>query len=930
MPPGLPSNRQHIVKRQCPCTGFALVISIVLMAFVVLLLVSLTSIVQVETSMSIVNNRQQQARTNALLGLKIAIGELQKQTGPDARVTAKAAILDSDPGVEDIVDVAHPYWTGVWKTDPATGGKELLTWLVSGNERLSPDSGDFLRAETTQLDDTNSVVLVETGVASETVRAKRVESDNGHYAYWVSGEQSKAKINRVDDSVAAAAASDDFPRTLARQYQFPHLNLVSQPMLPDTVNRVQTLEQMPVALGLSAVASDDFKQYFHDVTTVSEGLLTDTAAGGLKVDLSALLATALPTAYDGQPIYVAPEDIRDDVWATQSPTWNYLKAYYDLREDVLDDGKLTPRPGNANAPGISPVIAMFSFGFSGGLYVDGASTDDNRIFYNLFPKLVLYNPYNVTLKGRDYALVLWGNQVATGELGGITGYFPVFKGQVHHNGTSSEKFYHTGQGFVHAPKGGGGDANSRTNKEEPGLPPSQHAAYPPHFIVQCPDIPPGQAVIMMPAVASANYDRFGDHANILTNNNNEFSFRWFTNTWLTQGSGSEGDSGGEDGDGGVNDFVIWKVHKASTTQKVYLDATLLDPDYLYTDALWSNPVNIENQRYLLRDRDSDFYDHVYQLTGRVPIRVSEYTGANDTDTSVYGALHVDAMEFATWSAYGFLAQSEGHGEMIRPYANFNLRAKDLDAANIANADGDFAHSFYEAYGVNPAQAPALDFFDDGTKVYVGGGFSALSGGVESFILYDVPADAEGLYSLGQLQHMKVSEHFDEPGYAIGNSWASPFIERNEVYREGAGDEHGLTGYLGNVDYSNVDISYLLNEALWDKYFFSTITNIGQEGDAAFHAPVNPAIRFFDLEGADDLTFADPADNAQYLYVNGAFNVNSTSVVAWEAVLSALNGIVLPQIGTTRLAYPFFPLPRPGLRLDKSLGGLPRADPGRNP
>jgi hypothetical protein len=118
----------------------------------------------------------------------------------------------------------------------------------------------------------------------------------------------------------------------------------------------------------------------------------------------------------------------------------------------------------------------------------------------------------------------------------------------------------------------------------------------------------------------------------------------------------------------------------------------------------------------------------------------------------------------------------------------------------------------------------------------------------------------------------------------------------------------------------VDVSYLLNQALWDGYFFSTITNIGLEGDTAFHAPVNPMIRFFNLERSD-YTFEDATSNAQSLYVNGAFNVNSTSTVAWEAVLSALNGVVLPDIGTTALAYPFFRFLDPAYGSDNPWAGF---------
>ncbi|MET0263386.1 MAG: hypothetical protein ABW223_10845, partial [Rariglobus sp.] len=68
--------------------GFALLITITLLAFLVLLLVSLASLTRVETQVAGNNQSLAQARQNALMALNIAIGQLQKHTGPDQRVTA--------------------------------------------------------------------------------------------------------------------------------------------------------------------------------------------------------------------------------------------------------------------------------------------------------------------------------------------------------------------------------------------------------------------------------------------------------------------------------------------------------------------------------------------------------------------------------------------------------------------------------------------------------------------------------------------------------------------------------------------------------------------------------------------------------------------------------------------------------------------------
>jgi Tfp pilus assembly protein PilX len=75
--------------------GFALVIALSLMAFVLLLLLSLTSLVQVEGRSAKISQATFAAQQNALLGLQEALGELQKNAGPDQRVTATGSLWNS-------------------------------------------------------------------------------------------------------------------------------------------------------------------------------------------------------------------------------------------------------------------------------------------------------------------------------------------------------------------------------------------------------------------------------------------------------------------------------------------------------------------------------------------------------------------------------------------------------------------------------------------------------------------------------------------------------------------------------------------------------------------------------------------------------------------------------------------------------------------
>ena len=143
--------------------GFALILALSLMSFIVLLLLSFVSLTRIQTQRALASKQQLSAQCNARLALYIALGELQKTAGPDQRVTATADLASEDdlgetysPGKsadpanatdENGLTAPMPgtrYWTGVWgnersASDAYTQNPEprLLNWLVSGNEGAS-------------------------------------------------------------------------------------------------------------------------------------------------------------------------------------------------------------------------------------------------------------------------------------------------------------------------------------------------------------------------------------------------------------------------------------------------------------------------------------------------------------------------------------------------------------------------------------------------------------------------------------------------------------------------------------------------------------------------------------------------------------------------------------------------------------------------
>ena len=154
-----PRNRFSAVRPR----GVALLVTIILLSFLVLLMVALSSLVRVETKITGNNVALDRARQNALMGLNVALGKLQETAGPDLRVTARADVIEPSFTKKYQMNL-----TGVWDTS-GSGAPKLVTWLVNGNEdldgnapNLDPDgSASANKTEATTLllnagDDANS------------------------------------------------------------------------------------------------------------------------------------------------------------------------------------------------------------------------------------------------------------------------------------------------------------------------------------------------------------------------------------------------------------------------------------------------------------------------------------------------------------------------------------------------------------------------------------------------------------------------------------------------------------------------------------------------------------------------------------------------------------------------------------------------------
>ena len=264
-------------KRQ---SGFALVVALSLMAFVLMLILSMSLLVQVETTNASRGLDQLRAKEAARLALMMAIGDLQKYAGADLIVTATADAL-GEPSVDYNLNAKH--WAGLWTSDEDGGVQANPIWLVSG-ETPDPLVGAG----------TSSVAIFPATNEDAEVRVPLVPiiGQNGassSYAYWLSDESVKARVNLDENSSSMTYLTTDSERQDIREaYQsFPAQDKIFDVLDPiqdtDTATFSRIFNRPQVRL---VDPSIDAQDAYHNFTLVSQSVLSDMANGGLKQNLT--------------------------------------------------------------------------------------------------------------------------------------------------------------------------------------------------------------------------------------------------------------------------------------------------------------------------------------------------------------------------------------------------------------------------------------------------------------------------------------------------------------------------------------------------------------------------------------------------------------------------------------------------------------------
>lgn len=963
-------------------TGFALVASMLAMALLMILGLGLMTLATIELRRSGATLYEAEARAKARLSLMLALGDLQHYAGPDTRATAEAGLLGEA--------IANPHWTGVWNTrgndgkpllkrddrnggltDPRQAGLDretsVMTWLASGGASPRTEIGP----------EAIELVSGRNDPAARRVTAKRVMVDagkpeKGGYAWWVGDLGVRANVATPDAfegkqaDVKSPGDGGWFRRMLAQEAD---ASLLGGPV--DAAGKSKLVTDP--TRHLAATRWDPTR--FHDFTVHSEGVLADMEAGGLKRDLTAYLTSegriddrdGLPGLSDNDNL-VGPANAaaatRDGLdWTSTrhrftSPKFGLLRKW--ARDAVPFEGngvaavlpktEDSPRVSESNslalsnlspvaigsldAPNRVPTLVEGSLGFTfswhrtGKLPGGGAAKYPYQVRIHIYPRIVLWNPYNVELElDRTIAMIQGnGRQEMWTDI-----YYPPNKNLIYRaqwiwfEGGRSSNFVPTGGSIL----------DSEGYKD-----PYMGCFY---FSLPKTKFKPGECLVFT-LEKGAEYER------PLTAGSNNYSLEknalscetspdpsknyylsndeldggisfipttyWFepTTAWKAGGIANQGDD---------CRVILKKLGDRNNITFEEFDAlpqiSMVSASLQYGAGreprlAWSKVEKMPVEETATVDPKATIAPNVRTREG-IRLRWNNETRSNLLGSgALSGTAHFDEALLGNWNARASYVTRT-------PWDNL---AGTLPKSGTDSGPWFFGAYTRDLYDQAVSWQDQMPVYQDGR--YHGNPFGTPQEAVGPIVLFDVPRSETGVISIGQFQHAKLSEFIWHPSYAVGQSLVDP--------RGPAGKSAGLTrtsplfkdsteasaggfsieaiGYSIDAqraanreawahqgraifqDYPATDnlvydLSYEVNRTLWDAFFLSGADQKRAEAfvsDPRANPLPNGRLRLFPKTGnattATDLRDLHRA--ASRLVVDGAFNVNSLSAEAWKAVL----------------------------------------------
>ncbi|GAA5482159.1 hypothetical protein [Haloferula sargassicola] len=936
----LPTRRK---QRQVPA-GFALVVVTLMMVLMSLLAIGLLSLGSVVSRGSRQAESRKVADANARMALMLALNDLQKTLGDDRRITADASLLmgsgtSSRPAAGSAA-------VGVWESDysdisenrsgdppdySTRRDNNFIQWLVSAPNREVVEDMDYDPSGSSASDPALlfSENLDGFNLQADKVLIGDVNDESGAYAWAVTQNATKAQINVGGDR--KRTRNNDGIEAPTR----PNLGLsdvMQQPTNGWDTRRARVLSMSQAVLD-PAYGLDSSKQGIgsFSYTTSSYGVQADVTRGGLRKDLSlgfelddsdftraTLNGVDNPFASqsgpdgerpifepitDGSPIsidYAYRVASYTDIYKTGAPpTFNSLRSHYRAYKHLYQSNgdvtaKMRPVDSayyNDNAPrgtetGIQPVLDRLVMSLN-------MSIIGGKLYFLITPVITLWNPYNVAIETDGLVAYPWmdvplflkwqiNGQDANGGAHLSTYIGGKYRGQG--EGRQETPFFY----FALTQKGDGDTTTPvhlapgevrvfKPASNDPVMFTPLAASEAAKFqALTCQMKPAGGSLDSAGGIAVSMAGSFNDGANIKTS----FTGRETIGVELRfEVAGdyhyfvSVEDAGRLNGSAQSQWNKVLDAQVHAGTQNNF---TFRSPSY---------PA-----RGLMR---------APQMVGALEVyhRTASQGGADRPSSDIVYTVNPQ-QRYVTGALSGMDTRATG----LSPHYESTMRqAADFLALNFQTTP-DGTRSYYGETNAPPAGRDHLSFFG-------------------------IPEQPP--LSMGSFQHANIMDTAFGPANSIGNSWASPYVSRNSVrtlLRTASTGERIKPRGLGIYDGS-----YLINNALWDQYFLSsigpevtpgnspgsgnpwnqTVARVRRDVDEVVkdwvENPLTQPLRnsrntlyegdFNDEEVISRLTDKSGfAAAAAHILTEGSFNVNSTNVDAWEAILASLRGETIDFVG----------------------------------
>ncbi|MEP4076702.1 hypothetical protein [Haloferula sp.] len=936
-------NTQKVCKEQAPHSphpkGFALVVTVSMMILLALLAIGLLSLSTISMRGSSQAGLMMQARANARMAMMVAIGEAQKSLGPDRSAAAPASALLDNP--------AHPHAAGVWQSwtwDPTdsdsapdyTSEKEnlFLGWLMSDDRepgnRFNPD----FPSQAPQ----SSVLLVGSGSATSLnaddkpeMRAGVLSIETEGYAQgfaWAAlQEDIKAHVQPGAGNVEPQESENQFTSIFAPDESGLELLDFTGNLKDDREARQFSISTSTISL--AGGSPDVSRQSFHHLSPHTFGVIADAAQGGLRRDLTTEFENFSSSSLRDQRLFDADTDAE--------PWWNHLADYYSLDQRVNAEGAGGTQPidldrdlryfselGSTNhAPKravLSPVVAKVDIVFSmvthdlrSNYQAKYRRADPNNTHYSPWlvfePVVTMWNPYNVPVKFSE--LKLFFDKIPVGfrfQKKEGRGRWSDVRNQ---SGDTTEYWWPLSR-FIW----GGGKTDAITE-----------------FYVRLmggtSDTRPGGDIILSPGetrVFTAHVlsrETWGQVKNdfIITNSNDAKSK-------IQAGGSGVNYTGGWNRTGGFRFDHLARWQDLRNPASVYsfekntlknrndwhwialrgsdgfrAKARLLDNDNPDNDAsadndrdrsfsmkvaLMAQGANMGEARKVVQNMDIEVEDfHKLYREGEPKIIehdiIAEEAYQSEGDRGPGGKSPFAVLSLTAKPTRDLLHPTKGW--LFSNPATSNVTVDEKEGPYSIQS---YEMSFLEVFGSNSFPMVDVDIAT-GTRGFFGPGQTSQFG-LTSAPMFTLPK--EPMVSIAQFQTANIlaSDALPHFNYPVGNSHAHPLISSSRVKEN-----------------EMFDYSYGMNWKLWDSFYFSSLSDRAEVNATKFingEIPLNSRMVSTRPAGMTDddvlerITGGQPGERglriASHQLIKGAFNVNSTSIEAWQAILSGLRSRSLPD------------------------------------